>query len=87
MLVRVLYTRLDANPEEFTYSRGGINAVHHNLRSRLNQADSHVPTWWHLRDTNGEFNILFARTYVVASAKSNSFSSDSTLLLADLYKV
>lgn len=24
MLVRVLYTRLDANPEEFTYSRGGI---------------------------------------------------------------
>ena len=24
MLVRVLYTRLDANPEGFTYSRGGI---------------------------------------------------------------
>lgn len=24
MLVRVLYTRLDANPEGFTYLRGGI---------------------------------------------------------------
>ena len=24
MLVRVLYTRLDANPDEFMYSRGGI---------------------------------------------------------------
>ena len=33
------------------------------------------------------FLVRFARTYAVASAKSNSFSSNSTLLLADLYKV
>ena len=35
MLVRVLYTRLDANPEEFTYSRGGIA----DLRIRLNYSE------------------------------------------------
>ena len=73
MLVRVLYTRLDANPEEFTYSRGGIALpfalfILVGIRTYLRGG---IFALLHVR-SNTIF-LRFARTYVVASVSSRPY--------------